>query len=64
MYRIFDTEFRRVVLGDLETREEAQRCLAELLEADPGAKDVLRILVSGQGAGRKSDLPGRLERGS
>ena len=63
MYRIFDTEFRRVVRGDLETLEDAERCLGELLKADPGAEDVLRILVPGQGAGRKTDLPGLLERG-
>ena len=57
MYRIFDTEFRCVVRADFETHEEAERCLAELIQADSRAEGALRILVSGQGPSRKAQRP-------
>lgn len=50
MFRIFDIRYRRVVGTDFETREEAKQRLAELIEADPGAEDSLRILAAGSGA--------------
>lgn len=53
MFRIFDSEYRRVVSDDLETREEAEKRLAELLEADPSAERALRILKAGQSGMRK-----------
>jgi hypothetical protein len=40
---IVDKE-RRQILGDFETREEAEARLAELLEAEPEAEGILIIM--------------------
>ena len=41
---IFDKERRQIVVDWLETRDEAEAKLAELIKAEPEAEDVLVIL--------------------
>jgi hypothetical protein len=48
MYHIVDRE-RRQFRGDFETREEAEKRLAELLEEEPEAEGLLVIEESGPG---------------
>ena len=41
---IFDKERRQIVVDYIETREEAEAKLGELLQADPDAEGILTIL--------------------
>jgi hypothetical protein len=49
MYHIVDRE-RRQFRGDFETREEAEKRLAELLEEEPEAEGLLVIRKAGRAA--------------
>lgn len=46
MLMIVDKENRRIVEMDLESREEAEARLTELLEEDPSAKGILVIMTT------------------
>lgn len=47
MFEIIDKE-RRQIVAEFETREEAEAHLAELVKAEPSAKDLLIITSTGE----------------
>jgi hypothetical protein len=64
VFRIFASDQRRVVGDDFETREEAEKLLAEVIEADPAAEANFRVLAWGRGGfpERSSAIPSRKAR--
>jgi hypothetical protein len=56
MFRIFDSKYRRVV-DDFDTREDAEKRLAELVDADPSVEPHLQVLASGKSGLRPRVLP-------
>jgi hypothetical protein len=57
MWLIIDTEQRRIVESDFETREEADARLAELIEQSPTAEHVLRVFSYGERREVVGDAP-------